>query len=374
MMVHSSLQPGRHVYYCSRTPGETTMTMPRASCQAGMTCFSQIALLVSQDERTKCLSAGHATCFLHVDDDSSAVVRPSTGVGKVHQAVRSLLWRSLCQASLEIGLGNRTPQPVRAKEIPVASAQLVRHNINLDPRRSPERPGQDVPFADVPRIGGVQQSLAYHVRRHGMVLRQLSQYIASKAVAPAVTDVADIRTFCVRHQRHQRRTHARQFLRRKRQAVDDRVRFMNGEPQTLSGVFGRQLPRAPCRNKGLHGRTRSDFSCLCSAETLANDIAGALTPDLLAFLNDGKAVLIGMTLQSDVCPSSPGDSHSHLLTLSIFFPGGDGKLVRFLPNELRHRGMLVPDAHNQPNSGNTKRPIASKAFVFAMSEFALRHI
>src|SRR5450756_1165669 len=102
----------------------TTMTMPRASCQAGMTCFSQIALLVSQDERTKCLSAGHATCFLHVDDDSSAVVRPSTGVGKVHQAVRSLLWRSLCQAGLEIGLGNRTPQPVRAKEIPVASCLL----------------------------------------------------------------------------------------------------------------------------------------------------------------------------------------------------------------------------------------------------------
>ena len=80
----------------------TTMTMPRASCQAGMTCFSQIALLVSQDELTKCLSAGHATCFLHVDDDSSAVVRPSTGVGKVHQAVRSLLLRSLCQAGLDI--------------------------------------------------------------------------------------------------------------------------------------------------------------------------------------------------------------------------------------------------------------------------------
>src|SRR5450830_865137 len=351
-----------------------TMTMTLSSSQAGMTCFSQIALLVSQDERTKCLSAGHATCFLHVDDDSSAVVRPSTGVGKVHQAVRSLLWRSLCQAGLEIGLGNRTPQPVRAKEIPVASAQLVRHNINLDPRRSPERPGQDVPFADVPRIGGVQQSLAYHVRRHGMVLRQLSQYIAPKAVAPAVTDVADIRTLCVRHQRYQRRPHARQLLRRKRQAVDDRVRFMNGEPQALFRVFGRQLPRAPCRDKRLHSRTRSDFSCLCSAETIANDVTRALTLDLLALLRDGKAVLIGVPLQSDVCPSNPGDSHGHLLTLSIFFPGGDGKLVRFIPNELRHRGMLVPDAHNQPNSGNTNRPIASEAFVFAMSEFALRHI
>src|SRR5450756_1451545 len=314
MMVHSSLQPGRHVYYCSRTPGETTMTMPRASCQAGMTCFSQIALLVSQDERTKCLSAGHATCFLHVDDDSSAVVRPSTGVGKVHQAVRSLLWRSLCQGGLEVGFGNRTPQPVRAKKIPVASAQLVRHDIDLDSRRSPERPGQDVPFTDVPRIGWVQQSLTYHVRRHGMVLRQLSQYIAPKAVAPAVTDVADIRALCVWHERHQRRTHARQFLRRKRQAVDDRVRFMNGEPQTLFGVFGRQLPRAPCRNKGLHSRTRSNLSCLCSAETIANDITGALTLDLLAFLNDGKAVLVGVTLQSSIGPTRSDDPHGDLLT------------------------------------------------------------
>src|SRR5450830_2091760 len=292
----------------------TTMTMPRASRQAGMTCFSQIALLVSQDERTKCLSAGHATCFLHVDDDSRAVVRPSTGVGKVHQAMRGLLWRSPCQAGLEVRLGNRTPQPVRAKEIPVTSAQLVRYDIDLDPRRSPECPGQDVPFADVPRIGRIQESLAYHVRRHGMVLRQLSQYIASKAVAPAVTDVADIRTLCVRHQRYQRRPHARQFLRRKRQAVDDRVRFMNGEPQALFRVFGRQLPRGPCRDKGLHGRTRSDFSCLCFAETIANDITGPLTLDLLAFLNDGKAVIIGVTLQSDVSPTRSNDPHGNLLT------------------------------------------------------------
>src|SRR5450756_1285322 len=170
------------------------------------------------------------------------------------------------------------------------------------------------PFADVPRIGWIQQSLAYHVRRHGMVLRQLSQYIAPKAVAPAVTDVADICPLCMGHQRYQRRPHARQFLRRKRQAVDDRVRFMNGEPQALFRVFGRQLPRGPCRDKGLHGRTRSDFSCLCSAETIANDITGPLTLDLLAFLNDGKAVLIGVTLQSDVSPTRSNDPHGDLLT------------------------------------------------------------
>src|SRR5450830_2157232 len=90
----------------------TTMTVQHASCPACAAHFSQTALQVSQDERTKCLSAGDATCFLDVHHDGSAVVRPSTRVGKVHQAVRSLLWRSLCQAGLEVGLGNRTPQPV----------------------------------------------------------------------------------------------------------------------------------------------------------------------------------------------------------------------------------------------------------------------
>ena len=57
---------------------------------------------------------------------------------------------------------------------------------------------------------------------------------------------------------------------------------MDGEPQTLFGVFGRQLPRAPCRDKGLHGRTRSDLSCLCSAEAIANDVTGALPAGWIA--------------------------------------------------------------------------------------------
>src|SRR5450756_3216773 len=119
----------------------TTMTTSQTSCATDMSWFSQIALLVSQGERTKYLSVGDAGCFLDVHHDGSAVVRPSTRVGKVHQTVRSFIWRSLCHGGLEVGFGNRTPQPVRAKKIPVASAQLVRHDIDLDSRRSPERPG-----------------------------------------------------------------------------------------------------------------------------------------------------------------------------------------------------------------------------------------
>src|SRR5450830_1408453 len=108
----------------------TTMTTSQTSCATDMSWFSQIALLVSQGERTKYLSVGDAGCFLDVHHDGSAVVRPSTRVGKVHQAVRGLFWGSPCQTSLEVGLGNRTPQSVRAKEIPVAGAQLVRHDID----------------------------------------------------------------------------------------------------------------------------------------------------------------------------------------------------------------------------------------------------
>src|SRR5664280_2040155 len=170
----------------------TTMTLPQTSRPADMSCFSQLLRMVLLHERTKCLSVNEAGCFLHVHHDGRTVVRSSTRVGKIHQAVRGLFWRSPCQAGLEVGLGNRSPQSVRAQEITVAGAQLVRHDIDLAPRRSPERPGQDVPFADVPRIGGVQQSLAYHIRRHGMILRQLSQHTAPKAVTPTVTDVADI--------------------------------------------------------------------------------------------------------------------------------------------------------------------------------------
>src|SRR5450756_511250 len=201
-----------------------------------------------------------------------------------------------------------------------SDSEIVPHSPSEQRRyRSPAHSSSDTTststLAAVPSaLVRMFRSLTYHVRRHGMVLRQLSQYIAPKAVAPAVTDVADIRALCVWHERHQRRTHARQFLRRKRQAVDDRVRFMNGEPQTLFGVFGRQLPRAPCRNKGLHSRTRSNLSCLCSAETIANDITGALTLDLLAFLNDGKAVLVGVTLQSSIGPTRSDDPHGDLLT------------------------------------------------------------
>ena len=53
------------------------------------------------------------------------------------------------------------------------------------------------------------------------------------------------------------------------------------------------------------------------AQSVTNDVTGALTLDLLAFLNDGKAVFIGVTLQSSICPTRSDDPHGDLLTEPI---------------------------------------------------------
>lgn len=101
MLASSSLQPGRHAHYCSRTLGDNhDQTLDTMSASA--VHFSQTVLLVPQDEEKRRLSVGRVTCFLDVHDDSRTVVRPSTGVGKIHQAVHGLLRRSPCQAGLEV--------------------------------------------------------------------------------------------------------------------------------------------------------------------------------------------------------------------------------------------------------------------------------
>jgi len=101
MTVSSSDQPSRHVHYCSRTPGDNhDQTLDTMSASA--VHFSPIVLAVPQDEWTRSLSVGDVTCFLDVHNDGRAIVRASTGVGKIHEAAHRLLRCSPCQAGLEV--------------------------------------------------------------------------------------------------------------------------------------------------------------------------------------------------------------------------------------------------------------------------------